>query len=154
MLVDWTYLNRLSRIRESLSQFFFDRKDLGLTDRIKTLQALVQASTENPNYRTTEVSLPELIHGHRWILHPDKERQQTYARLLLSSFEESGEVRKDKDVSYVVTGKALTTLSGYETEKQRHDQMLGQSRHMKWLTLALILVGLANAIIMYVVAND
>lgn len=154
VLADWTFLNRLPILREALSQFLFDRKDLGLTERIETLQALVQASIDDPNYRVTEVSLPALLHGHRWILHPDKERQQTYARHLLASFEESGEVRKDSNGSYVITGKALTALSSYETEKQRHNQMLSQSMHMKWLILALIFVGLASVFVTFLLSSD
>ena len=107
VLEDWTFLNRLPILREGLAQFLFDRKDLGLTERIDTLQALVQASIDDPNFRVTEVSLPALLHGHRWILHPDKERQQTYARHLLASFEDSGEVKKDQNGAYAITGKAL-----------------------------------------------
>ncbi len=149
----WTYFNRLPIMWEALSQFLFSRKDLGLTERVETLQALVQANINDPNFSVDEGSLPALLHGHRWRIHPDKERQQTYARLLLASFEESGELRTDNDGVYRTTGKALTTLSLYETEKQRHEQMLSQSRHMKWLTLALILVGAANAFVTFVVSN-
>lgn len=153
VLHDWTYFNRLPIMWEALSQFFFSRKELGLTQRIETLQALVQASVDDPQFGVTEVTLPALLHGHRWILHPDKERQQTYARLLLASFEESGELKKDNNGVYRTTGKALTTLSLYESDKQRHEQILSQSRHMKWLTLALILVGAASVFVTYVVSN-
>lgn len=153
VLRDWTYFNRIPIMWEGLCQFFFSRSDLGLTERIKTLQALVQASVDDPQYGVTEVTLPSLLHGHRWILHPDNTRQQNYARLLLSSLEESGELKKDDRGLYRTTGKALTTLSLYETEQQRHEQMLSQSRDMRWLTIALIIVGAANAIVTYVVSN-
>lgn len=153
VLCDWTYFNRIPIMWEWLCQFFFSRRDLGLTERIETLQALVQASVDDPQYGVTEVTLPSLLHGDRWVLHPDSTRQQNYARLLLASFEVSGELKKDGTGIYRTTGKALTTLSLYETEKQRHEQMLSQSRHMKWLTLALILVGAANAFVTYVVSN-
>ena len=154
VLQDWTYFNRIPIMWEAISQFFFSRRDLGLTQRIETLQVLLQASIDKPEFGVTEVSLPALLHGHRWILHPDKQKQQTYARLLLDSFEESGEVKKNSNGVYRVTGKALTTLSLYEAEKQRHDQMLSQSRHMKWLTLVLILVGAASVFITYFVSNE
>lgn len=154
ILNDWTFINRLPILREGLAQFLFDRKDLGLTERVETIQALVQASIDDPNFRVTEVSLPALLHGHRWILHRDRKRQQAYARHLLASFEDSGEVKKDQNGAYAITGKALTSLSRYQTEKQRHDQMLAQSRHMKWLTLALILVGLASVFVTYLASNE
>lgn len=154
VLRDRTYFNRIPIMWEWLCQFFFSQRDLGLTERIETLQALVQASVDDPQYGgVSEVTLPSLLHGDRWILHPDSTRQQNYARLLLASLEESGELKKDSMGFYLTTGKALTTLSLYETEKQRHEQMLSQSRHMKWLTLALILVGVVNAIATYVVSN-
>jgi hypothetical protein len=153
VLKDWTYFNRLPILWEALSQFFFSRRDLGLTERIETLQALVQASINDPKFGVTEVTLPALLHGHRWILHPDKKRQQNYARLLLASFEESGELKKDNNGIYRTTGKALTSLSLYEVERQRHEQMLSQSRHMKWLTFVLIIVGAVSAFVTYVVSK-
>lgn len=153
VLCDWTYLNRVPIMSEGLSQFFFSRRDLGLTKRIEALDALVDESIDNPQYGVTEVSLPSLIHGNRWFFHPDKTRQQNYARFLLDSLAESGELKKYDRGLYRITGKALTTLSLYETEKQRHDQMLSQSRHLKWLTLALIFVGAANAIVTFLVSS-
>ena len=152
-LYDWSRVNRLPIISEALTQFFFSRRDLGLTHRIETLRLLVQASAEDEQFGVDEISLPSLLHGPRWILHPDKTRQQNYARLLLASFANSGEVTKTENGIYRITGKALTTLSTYETETRRHDQMLAQSRHMKWLTFALIVVGLIGALATYLAAG-
>lgn len=50
---------------------------------------------------------------------------------------------------YELTGKALTTLETYEREAIRHEQMISQSRHMKWLTFALIVVGILQAVVSY-----
>lgn len=152
LLYDWTYINRLPFLWDELVQFFFSRRDLGLTDRIETLGCLVQKSIDEPDYAITEVNLPKLLHGPRYFLHPDRKRQQNYAKFILASFKSTGEL-EEKNGVYKITGKALETLSSYETERKRHDQILAQSRHMKWLTFALILVGALNALVACIAAN-
>lgn len=147
---DWTYINRIPIIRDSIDQFFFNRRDLVLTERTRILKALVKKHLEEPTFPITELSLPKIMHGSRWILHPDREKQQTHARLMLESLEGSGELKKDKSSSiYKLTGKAITSLETYERESNRHEQIISQSRHMKWLTFALIIVGIAQAFVAY-----
>lgn len=153
VLRDWSYFNRIPIMWEWLCQFFFSWRDLGLTKRIETLQALVQESFDAPAVRCIRSIATVTATRSQMGSPPGQHKTTELCEALLASLEESGELKKDGTGFYRTIGKALTTLSLYETEKQRHEQMLSQSRHMKWLTLALILVGAANAIVTYVVSN-
>lgn len=149
VLHDFSYLNRIPIVRDAIDQFLFNRRDLALGERMRVLKILVEKGVEPPQVGVTEVSLPGLLHGSRWILHPDRDRQQAHARLVLDSLTDSGELRKDAG-KYFITEKALKTLTSYESDAARHEQILAQSRHMKWLTLALIFVGVIQAFVAYI----
>lgn len=109
---------------------------------------LVAKTVENQDFRVSTVSLPQLFHGHRWIFHPDRARQQRHSRLILESLADSGELQRI-DSSYRINGRAITTLSEYEAANQRHRETVAQSKQMKWLTFALIFVGLIQATVSY-----
>uniref|UniRef100_UPI004055A22F hypothetical protein n=1 Tax=Candidatus Electronema sp. TaxID=2698783 RepID=UPI004055A22F len=147
---DWTCINRIPLVRDKIDQFFFNRRDVALKERIKTLQILVKKHLDG---KSCSFSLEEfliILHGSesRWMSHPDGMKIYHGAELLLESLKESGELQGGND-HYELTGKALITLETYEREAIRHEQMLSQSRHMKWLTFALIIVGIIQALVAY-----
>lgn len=155
VLHDWTYYNRIPIIRDAVDQFFFNRRDLALKEKTKALKVLVKRYREEPSARFNEVKLVEFLHGRRWAKHPDRVGLQAHARLLLDSLRDSGELQVVEDDlnlynSYELTGKALTTLETYEQEAIRHEQIISQSRDMKWLTVALIIVGLIQALVAFI----
>lgn len=154
-LYDWTYFNRIKIIIDTIGQFFFNRRDFALKERTKVLKLLVEKYLENPNATFGEVDLVEILHGRRWVYHPNSWGLQGKAGLLLESFRESGELEFIENsppsvfARYKLTGKALTTLETYERGAIRHEQIISQSRHMKWLTFALIVVGIIQAAVAY-----
>jgi hypothetical protein len=163
ILYDWTYLNRLPIIRDAVDQFFFNQKrDVAIKESTKMLKALIVKYREEPNVVFYEYKFMEIIHGQRWKRHPDCDDLDQLithgriiphnTRIILDSLEESGEiqkVRKGNFDAYELTGKALITLETYEREAIRHEQMLSKSRHMKWLTFALIIVGIIQALVAF-----
>ncbi len=151
VLYDWTYGNRLhimrkklSIMRDKMAQFLFNRRDLALKEKINVLDVLVEKYIENSSVSFSEENLLDIIHSPRWSRHPDSAKQLAYARIILNSLIESGELQEDKDTLsaeylYKLTGKALTTLETYNREKKRHDQIRN-------LTFALVVVGIIQAI--------
>ena len=130
---------------DKTQQFWFNRKTLVLSERVDVLKVLLSETIENEKFEVNEVTLPNHIHGWRYILHPDQKRQQRYAQLLLESLVHSKEMEKGRYGGYILTGKALETISKYESAERKHEESINQSKAMKWLTLALILVGLVQA---------
>lgn len=119
------------------------------------LNLLVRKYFENPNTTFGAFNLVESLHGRRWIYHQNSYGLRANAGLMLESLHESGELELVENslphvlARYKLTGKALATLETYEREAIRHEQMLSQSRHMKWLAFALIIVGIIQALVAY-----
>ncbi len=142
VLDDWTYRNRLPIIRDAVDQFFYNQKTLALKERTDVLKILVERYIKNPDIAFDKFKLVEIIHGQRWNMHPDRDKQLDHARIILDSLKESGEIRdvqKGKLFTYELTGKALITLETYEREENRHNQTRN-------LTIALVIVGIIQAI--------
>jgi hypothetical protein len=154
-LYDLTFFNRIPVIIDAIGQFFFNRRDLALKERTKVLKLLVERYFENPDATFGGFNLVEMLHGRRWNYHPNRCGLHANARLMLESLHESGELELVENkhthiiAAYKLTGKALTTLETYEREAIRHEQIISQSRHMKWLTFALFVVGLVQAYLAY-----
>lgn len=132
-----------------LDQFLFNRKGLIRSERIDTLKLILERTIENRNFKLNEISLATMLHTQKWVFHPDKERQLSYGKLLLESLVESGELIKER-YEYKLSAKALITISDYEDESKRHNQNLAQSKSMKWLTIVLIIVAIAQTTVAYI----
>ncbi len=153
VLYDWTYLNRLPIVRDTVKQFFFNRRDLALKKRTNVLRILVEKYYEDPDIIFFEYRLMEILHGSRWGKHPEfyetliqnRRLIPNHTRIILDSLEESGEVQRVKAgnfFAYKLTGKALTSLETYEREARYHNQI-------KNLTCALVVVGIIQAAVAY-----
>ncbi|ELN6883895.1 hypothetical protein RZY40_002100 [Vibrio alginolyticus] len=141
--------NKCLILLEKVGIFVANRKRLVRSERMETLQLILEKSIEDPKYKVSAVSLMSLLHSQKWVYHPDKDRQITYNNLLLKSLKNSGDL-KYEDGSYQITESALNTLSDYELESKKHKQMLTQSKAITFLTVVLIIVGLTQAYIAYI----
>lgn len=63
VLYDWTYYNRIPIIRDTVDQFFFNRRDLALDEKTKILKLLFKVYSEEPGTRFNEINLVEFLHG-------------------------------------------------------------------------------------------
>lgn len=140
--------NKLLVLLEKAGIFVANRKRLVRTERMDTLQLILEKSIEIEGYKVNAVSLMSLLHSQKWVYHPDKDRQISYNRMLLKSLEYSGEL-KSVDGGYQITEVALDTLSDYELELKRHKQTLSQAKAITCLTIVLIIVGLVQAYVAY-----
>jgi hypothetical protein len=118
------------------------------SERIECLKLILEETLVERAYEVHSTSLSTLLYTQKWIFHPDKTRQVGYNELLLSSLEKSGDLEKTKD-GFKLLPKALLTISQYEEDQKKHRENVAQSKAMKWLTLALIIVGLAQAIVVF-----
>lgn len=118
------------------------------SERIETLKLILEETIENRTFIVSSVSLSGLLYTQKWVFHPDKSRQLAYNDLLLKSLVESGELTSVQ-YGFKLSPKALVTISEYEEDQKRHRDNLAQSSATKWLTFALIIVGLVQAGVTY-----
>ena len=132
----------------NVQQFLFNKKELVRSERIEVLKSILKETLEDRVYEVTSVSLLTLLYTQKWVFHPDKTRQLNYNELLLNSLVESKDLEKTK-YGCKLSPRALVTISQYEEDQKKHRENLAQTRAMKWLTLALIIVGLTQAGVAY-----
>jgi hypothetical protein len=140
--------DKLKIVLGKVQQFLFNRKELIRSERIETLKIILEETIENRNFTVSSISLLGLLYTQKWVFHPDKSRQIAYNDLLLKSLAESGELLSVQ-YGFKLSPKALVTISTYEEDQKRHKDNLAQSSATKWLTLALIIVGLIQASVTY-----
>lgn len=140
--------DKLKIVLGKVQQFLFNRKELVRSERIETLKIILEETIENRNFTVSSVSLSGLLYTQKWVFHPDKTRQLAYNDLLIKSLAESGELHSVQ-YGYKLSPKALVTISAYEEDQKRHNDNLAQSNATKWLTFALIIVGLIQAGVTY-----
>ncbi|MED5514730.1 hypothetical protein [Pseudoalteromonas sp. MB47] len=140
--------DKLKILIGKVQQFLFNRKELVRSERIETLKIILEETIDNRSFTVSSVSLSSLLYTQKWVFHPDKSRQLAYNDLLLRSLEESGELTSVQH-GFKLSPKALVTISAYEEDQKRHRDNLAQSTATKWLTFALIFVGLIQAGVAY-----
>jgi|TARA_B100001059_G_C17772665_1_gene549373 hypothetical protein len=140
--------DKLKIVLGKVQQFLFNRKELVRSERIETLKLILEETIENRDFTVSSVSLSGLLYTQKWVFHPDKSRQLAYNDLLLKSLAESGELTSVQ-YDFKLSPKALVTISEYEEDQKRHRDNLAQSSATKWLTFALIIVGLVQAGVTY-----
>ncbi|MDF2183162.1 hypothetical protein [Neptuniibacter sp. CAU 1671] len=130
------------------SQFLFNKKELVRSERIEVLKIILEKELDQRQYEISSVALSSLLYTEKWVFHPDKSRQQRYNDLLLRSLHESGDLEKTK-YGFRLSSKALVTIARYEEDQKKHRENISQANSMKWLTLALIFVGLIQALVTF-----
>lgn len=134
------FKHKLHKLLDVLAQSIYNKKTLVRSERMELLNYLVEKTIDDPAYSTDSMFLGMHMHSYRWYHHPKKKEHQAHFRLILDSLVESGDLKKKGD-SYLVTGKALESLSVYENDQQKHQDNINNSRTAHSLTRALILVG-------------
>lgn len=130
------------------SQFLFNKKELVRSERIEALKIILEKELDQRQYEISSVALSSLLYTEKWVFHPDKSRQLRYNDLLLSSLHDSGDLEKTQ-YGFRLSSKALVTIAQYEEDQKKHRENISQAKSMKWLTLALIFVGLIQALVTF-----
>jgi hypothetical protein len=139
----------IHKLLNNTKQYVFNKKKLATFDRLEILRALIDLQFCGNASKFMTMDLMTHIYSYRWIMHPDKDSQEHILQVFVDSFVESGELDFDGSCSYSVTGKAINTLSEYEEQERRHLENKRLQRRMLFLTLAIVLVGIIQALITY-----
>jgi hypothetical protein len=131
------------------SQFVFTKKKLATFDRIEILRSILDLYFSSTHNGFSSLDIMTKLYSLNWVIHPESEQQQYKIELFLKSFVESGELEIFNGYEYSVNGKAITTLSEYEEQERKHSEAQRMQKQMVWLTLAIVLVGIMQAIITY-----
>lgn len=127
--------------RDRYSQKRFNRQPLIRAERMELLQYLVERSIQKPTEKFDPLFLGMQLYSRKWFYHPGKDEHKEHLKLLLESFVESGELKR-KDGGYVLSGKALETLSNHDLEQQKHQDNIATAKVGNNLTWAIVIVGL------------
>lgn len=143
LLAELTKWHKVTKFRDRVSQTIYNKRRLVREERIDLLRHLVERKIENPRDQIYPLMLAVQRYSRKWLYHPDKERHKAHLELVLDSFVASGDMTKD-GLNYVVTGRALVTLSEYELSIQRHKDQINTAKIGNRLTWAIIIVGIAG----------
>ena len=141
-IVGW---HKIVKCRDHISQSLYNKKHLIREERIALLRHLVERKIDNPRDEIYPLMLAIQKYSRKWLYHPDKEKHKAHLELVLESFVDSGELNK-RGTNYVVTGKALVTLSEYELNVQQHEDQIRTARVGNRLTWAIVIVGIAGIV--------
>jgi hypothetical protein len=136
----WFYKVKTAYVlwKKALPQFFFDRKNLQLPNRMKILENIIEKQASEPKQPFSSHAMMTYLYSTRWSLHPKKENLRKKLELYLESFVASGEIEKVKNKDeYVITGKAIATLEKYQIETKRAKDAKKAQFWMLVLTLLL-----------------
>lgn len=131
--------------KEKIAQGVFNRKTLVRSERMEVLNYLVERTIEEPGFSTSSITLGAQLNSPRWLHHPQQPQHQSYYRLLLDSLVATGDLAANTG-SYTVTGQALSTLSEYEREQQKHQDNFNNAKMTNRLTLGLIFIGVLGVL--------
>jgi hypothetical protein len=135
-----TYRHKIAKIKDKLAQSIFNKKTLIRSERMELLNYIVEKTIDQPSYTTDSMSIGTHMYSNRWFHHPKRKEHQAHFKLILESLVESGELN-NTDYRYSVTGKALATLSEYESDQQKHQDNINAAKTAHGLTRALIIIG-------------
>jgi len=142
VLHEWTQFYKLQSIyylaKHYVPQSFFNKKRLQLPKRMAILESIVAKQSEEPGKPFNSLDVMSYMYSLRWYLHPQKNELRKKMDLYLSSFEASGELRRNGGkLEYFITGKAVATLEQYQIETARAKDAKTSNTWMLRLTAVL-----------------
>lgn len=141
-LLGWPYV---SIFKDKLDQFFYNRRKLVRKERIEVLRIVLEGTIKNRRFAISAVGLMSTLYSNRWVFHPEKDEYLNFCTFLLDSLVGSGDLARDPgSIAYKLAPQALTTLTEYEEDERKHRDNVLQQSALKWLTVALVLVGIAQ----------
>lgn len=139
----------LSIAKDKVDQALFNKRRLVRADRINVLRITLEESIRRREFSISSSNLMSLLYSNRWIFHPDKDSLLRYCSFLLGSLASSGDL-VDRQGSFTLAPKALVTISEYEEDHRRHRDQLIQQWILAGLTVALVVVGVAQVYVTWV----
>ncbi|WP_457300948.1 hypothetical protein [Phyllobacterium sp. P5_D12] len=138
----------LARYWDLFAQRRFNKHNLVQQNRIRVLRLMLDETIKHDDFKVSPIGLVVELYSMRSIRHPESDSLINYYDLLLKSLVASGDLHQNQSL-YQLAPPALMTLSAYEEEERRHDDNVWQQKLIGALTLVLIVVGIAQAVVTY-----
>jgi len=147
----WHYITKSKYIKiyfmrmiALMRQYFFNKRKLVTRRRVELLQKILNEK-RSLNDGIHIMDLMTMLYTPKWIFHPMREDKEKELQIYLDSFEASGELRRNQNNKYEITGKAIISIEKYEIEERRHKQLVRIQWAITIFTFFLIIVGLIQA---------
>lgn len=131
---------------DRMIQAVFNLRPLARRDRMKVLSYILARSIKNRDFHAHATDILTHFYSGRWVLRKDHIELMTYYGLLLDSLKHTGDLAAGDHGGYKMKPQALNTLAAYQREERRHRDNYKIQRGIFWLTVVLMLVGIAQAV--------
>lgn len=134
-ITHYIYLKiHLSRAKEFLSQYLFNKRSLATKKRFDFLKLLID-KFHGKNDGFSYVSVMAEMHTNRSFLHPEFDQEAKKIEAHLKGFVDTGELKLINH-QYYLTGFAFQAIDTYEEQDRRHKSAI----RAQYLIIALTLV--------------
>lgn len=155
IFLDFIKWHKVLVFKDGIDQSLYNSRTLVREERLDVLKYLVEKKIEDGrDFNSITMAVDKKT--RKWFYHPDKDRYRVHLQLILDSFVESGDLKKQEH-GYRVTGKALITLSEYELNVQRHNDSLKSAKMSNRISSAIFFVGvlgIASQLFMWFISNE
>lgn len=139
------YLRLFSgQILDDISRLIFNRRSRLEASRGKLLQFAVDEFA-TPKVPFDSGTILFRMYKHKWIYHPAATKARTRTDLFLSSWAETGELKRSDNGKYMVAPLAFKTLADAQESQRRHWQLAGIQIALLVLTLGTMCAALIQA---------
>ncbi|PYE30657.1 hypothetical protein C8J37_11632 [Rhizobium sp. PP-WC-1G-195] len=126
-------------------QVFFNLRPLARLDRMKVLSYIFRQTIKDSKYQAHTTNLLTHFYSSRWALRKDFAELMTYYGLLLDSLKQTGDLAAGEHGGFKMNPQALNTIAAFQLEERRHRNNYSIQRGIFYLTLVLMVVGIAQA---------
>ncbi len=141
---------------DKFTQWIYNRKPLwvirnrmDLLERIIKRQFEQEGSGERTNFKKPAFTafdiMNEVYSSNRLFDHPDYEARMMKISLFLDAFVYSGELKKQDNIRYTTTEKAIQTLGDYQESQRRHQDAIKTQQRIFLLTVVIAIAAAVQA---------
>jgi len=133
------------KIWDSLAQRKFNKRQLVRQDRMEILRYFQEKTLIDRSFECSALSLFTDVFSLRSVSHPHRDSLLNYYEFVLESLTGDGDLKKTRH-TYSLTPKAFSTLTKFEEDNTRHQENVRQQTALTWLTIALLVIGVPQAV--------
>ncbi|PDS99271.1 hypothetical protein CO659_00180 [Rhizobium sp. S9] len=123
----------------------FNKKELARKRRMDVLEYVLAETMKDRTFQTNATTLLTHLYSVRWVHRPDKDELMNYYEFTLDALKDSGDLATTEHHGYRLTPKALNTVTAYVEDERRHNDNKKIQTWIVILTVALTIVGVAQA---------
>tara|TARA_B100000508_G_C11430674_1_gene263203 strand:+ start:64 stop:888 length:825 start_codon:yes stop_codon:yes gene_type:complete len=127
-----------------LHSYFYKKKKLVTKQRMELVKYLWELKL-NGTDTVNAFDLMSKLYSIKWITHPEGHEQKEKVKAFLEALADTGELKKNRDLNYKITGHALRSIEEYEEQERKHNDNVKIQHWALILTLALVLLTATQA---------